>query len=305
MDNAFKFNGIFPPVVTLLDQNGEIDYELNKRYLDHLISSGVHGLILLGSSGEFSSLTLQERKSYVKEMVSHVSGRVPVIVGVGNTVLKEVLELVTLCDALGANGVMAVNPYYWKLSDDQLLRYYSTIADHTKMPILLYNIPSFTGQALSIELVAKLASEYENICGIKETVAEIGHIREMIFALNEVRDDFMVFSAFDEHMLPALTIGSAGSINGSAVFAPELSVGLYESYKRGDFEAAQQYHYKLSIAMEIYSYSQSYFTSMKEAVHHRWFSVDAGHRAPFDVFPDELKGKVEKLLQKLQIKQEN
>ncbi|GGC83787.1 dihydrodipicolinate synthase family protein [Thalassobacillus devorans] len=299
-----KFKGIIPPVVTLFDETGNLDLELNRKYMDVLIEQNVHGILLMGSSGEFSSLTLEERKLYMREMIKHIDNRVPVLVGVGHTVLKEVLDLCNYAELQGADGLLVVNPYYWNLSEDQLYRFYSIIAENSKLPILLYNIPSFTGQPLTVELIKKLAGNYPNICGIKETVSEFSHINEMITELKKVRQGFMVFSAFDEHALPALVNGSAGSINGSSVFAPEISVSLYEAFKENQMEKAEANHQQLVKLMDLYTYCPSFFTTMKEAVHQRWFpGYQAGHRAPFDVYPNDLSEKVSILLKTIKLKE--
>ncbi|MCM3704331.1 MULTISPECIES: dihydrodipicolinate synthase family protein [Cytobacillus] len=298
-----SFHGIIPPVVTLVDEAGNLDLELNRRYLDKLISQNIHGILLMGSSGEFSSLSIEEWKLYVREMIKHIHGRVKVMVGVGHTALKEVLELTSYAEELGADGVLVVSPYYWKLSDDQLYRFYSSVASHTELPVFIYNIPQLTGQNLPVELIVKLATDYQNISGIKETVGDFGHIRQVMTEVKKVRPDFLVFSAFDEHMLPALMIGAAGSINGSAVFAPEVSVNLYESYQRGNLAKAQSSHLQISRLMDVYTFCPTFFTSMKEAVHQRWFDTAAGHRAPFDVYPANLRENVRNLLKIIETKE--
>jgi 2-dehydro-3-deoxy-D-pentonate aldolase len=295
-----SFHGIIPPVVTLFDEAGNLDLELNKRYIDELISRNIHGILLMGSSGEFSSLTTEERKLYVREMIKHINGRVKVMVGVGHTVLKEVLELTAYTEELGGDGVLVVSPYYWKLTDEQLFRFYSIIAGHTQLQVFIYNIPQLTGQSLPIELIKKIAGNFSNISGIKETVNDFGHIREVLTEVKNVRDDFLVFSAFDDHLLPAQMIGATGSINGSAVFFPEVSVALYESYQNGDFHEAQRNHRLLSDLMNVYSFSPAFFTTMKEAVHQRWFDSAAGHRAPFDLYPESLRGNVKNMLKTIQ-----
>ncbi len=297
------FQGIIPPVVTLFDETGNIDIALNRSYIDELISRNIDGILLMGSSGEFSSLTTEERKLYVREMLKHINGRVPVMVGVGHTALKEVHELTSYAEEHGANGVLVVNPYYWKLSDEQLYRHFSSVANHTNLQVFIYNIPLLTGQNLSIELIKKLAQDHLNIAGIKETVSDFGHLRQVLAEVKKVRSDFKVFSAFDEHLLPAQMIGAAGSINGSAVFAPEISVDLYQSFHKGDFAKTQEKHQVISKLMDVYNYGPTFFTAMKEAVHQRWFDVPAGHRAPCDVYPADLGDKVAALLKNINMKE--
>ncbi|MDF2040268.1 dihydrodipicolinate synthase family protein [Cytobacillus oceanisediminis] len=297
-----RFHGIIPPVVTLFDEDGNLDLDLNKRYLDELINEGVHGILLMGSTGEFTSLTMEERKLYVKEMTKHINQRVPVLVGIGHTALCEVLNLCTFAEEQGADAVLAVNPYYWPLSEEQLYGFYGAIAENTSLPVILYNIPSLSGQSLSADLVKKLSIDYQNICGIKETINDFGHIRQMIKEVTKVRSDFMVFTAFDEHLLPGQMIGTAGSINGTASFAPEISVSLYEEYRNGNLAKAEQQHRKLSHLMDIYTLCPSFFIAVKEAVHQRWFRVNAGNLPPFDIYPKELSDKVTALLQTIETK---
>ncbi|WP_082235396.1 dihydrodipicolinate synthase family protein [Halobacillus massiliensis] len=299
-----KFRGIIPPVVTLFDEAGNLDLELNRKYMDRLIENNVHGILLMGSSGEFTSLTVEERKLYIREMLKHIDKRVPVLVGVGDTVLKNVLELSDYATRQGADGLLVVSPYYWKLSEEQLYRFYSVVANHSKLPVLLYNIPSFTGVSLSVELTKKLAENYPNICGIKETVDDFNHISSMIEVMRQVREDFAVFSAFDAHLFPGLAHGSAGSINGSAVFAPEISTQLYKHFLEDDVEKAEEQHKKLTALMDLYTFCPSFFTTMKEAVHQRWFpKYPTGHRAPFDVYPKELADQVSNLLISINLKE--
>jgi 4-hydroxy-tetrahydrodipicolinate synthase len=300
---TMDFHGIIPPVVTLFDETGNLDMALNRSYIDLLISRNIDGILLMGSSGEFSSLTTEERKLYVREMIKHINNRVPVMVGVGHTALKEVQELTSYAEEHGANGVLVVNPYYWKLSDEQLYRHFSSVANHTNLQVFIYNIPLLTGQNLSIELIKKLAEDHSNIAGIKETVSDFGHLRQVLAEVKKVRSDFRVFSAFDEHLLPAQMIGAAGSINGSAVFAPEISVDLYQSYHKGDLAEAQKKHQVISKLMDVYNYGPTFFTAMKEAVHQRWFDVAAGHRAPCDVYPADLSDKVAALLKNINMKE--
>ncbi|OXS79071.1 dihydrodipicolinate synthase family protein [Domibacillus enclensis] len=299
-----RFHGIIPPVVTLFDEAGNLDLALNKRYLDELLSRQVDGLLLMGSSGEFSSLTIEERKLYVREMIKHINGRVPVMVGVGHSALKEVIELTHYAEEQGAEGVLAVSPYYWKLSDEQLYRFFSILASETSLPVFLYNIPMLTGQTLSVELITKLAAAHKNIAGIKETISDFSHIRQVISSVKKIKPDFFVFTAFDEHLLPGQMIGTDGSINGSAVFMPEISVELYNSYQQGELHEAERQHQRISKLMDIYTLSPTFFTAMKEAVHQRWFNGQpAGHRAPFDVCSADLIEEVSAILKKINEKE--
>lgn len=295
MPDTYLFKGIIAPVVTLFDTNGEIDWEANQKLADSLINRGVHGILLMGSTGEFSALTKEERQLFAEKMTAHIDGRVQVLIGTGSTSLKDTIELSQHAQTVEADGVLVVNPYYWKYPEEQLYSYYTTIADEIKMPMMVYNIPQLTGQSLSPDLVRKLAISRENIVGVKDTILDVGHIRKLIFSIKGERPDFAVFPAFDEHLLPGLELGAAGSVNGTAVFAPEFSVGLFKAFSQGNYEEALRLHRKIAELMPIYEYSDPLFLAIKEAVHQRVLRYETGFRAPSAPVSD-LKQKVKDLL---------
>lgn len=266
--------GIISPVVTLLDENGNIDIEKNKDMLDKIIDGGVHGLILLGSSGEFPHFTLKEKKEFLSEVIPYLNNRIPVLVGTGGTVLEETVELSNFVEQLGGDGVLVVNPYYWTMSEEQIYTYYAELAKRVTIDIYLYNIPQLTGQEIPVNVIVKLASEFPTIKGIKETVGSMARIRHVINAVKSVKPDFHVYSAFDEHLLDAQILGASGSINGTSVFLPELSVSLYNAIQNNDFKEIKELHQQISELMDLYSWHPSFYISMKEAVYARWYPTE-------------------------------
>jgi 2-dehydro-3-deoxy-D-pentonate aldolase len=293
-----RFHGIIPPVVTLFDGNGDFDWEANKQLTEYLISQGVHGILYMGSTGEFSSLSMQQRKKFVQEMVEYVDGRVPVLVGTGTASLTDTIELSQHAQQCGADGILVVNPYYWKFTEDQLFEYYTAVADSVDLSVLIYNIPLLTGQNLSPKLVAKLAESRENIVGIKDTIENLGHIRQLIAETKKVRDDFAVFAAFDDLILPALQLGAAGAINGTSVFAPGFSVDLYTFFQGKEYNKALDQHQNITALMPVYEYSQPLFIAIKEAVHQEVLGFDTPYFAPGLLLDQTVKGKVKELLGK-------
>nr|WP_243297781.1 dihydrodipicolinate synthase family protein [Bacillus litorisediminis] len=287
------FHGIIPPVVTLFNEDGGFHWEANKKLTDYLIDKGVHGILYMGSTGEFSSLSIQQRKTFVSKMVEYVDRRVPVLVGTGTTTLIDTIDLSKHAQASGADGVLIVNPYYWKFSEDQLFEYFSVIADSVEISVILYNIPLLTGQSLSAQLVARLADKKQNIVGIKDTIESLGHIRKLISETKKVRKDFAVFAAFDDLVLPALQMGAAGAINGTSVFAPAYSVNLYNSYREGEYEKALELHQKLLPLMSIYELSQPLFLAIKETVNQAVLGYDTPNIAPAPSIDTALKTNVQ------------
>ncbi|BDG36225.1 dihydrodipicolinate synthase family protein [Saccharococcus caldoxylosilyticus] len=290
----YKFKGIIPPVVTLFNKDGEFDWEANYMLADHLIKKGVHGLLYMGSMGEFSSLTVEERKLFVEKMVRYVDGRVPVLIGTGTASLKDTIYLSQHAEYIGANGVLVVNPFYWKYTERQLYDYYVNVAKSIKIPLIIYNIPSLTGQDLSPSLILRLAMDQENIVGVKDTTERLGHIRQLI-GIAEQRADFSVFAAFDDLLLPALQMGAAGGINGTATFLPELSVRLFESFKAGQYQTALTLNESILKLMSIYELSQPLFIAVKEAVHQLILGHQTSPRLPIAEY-DDLKKAVQLFL---------
>ena len=294
--NGCKFHGIIPPVVTLFNEDGDFNWEANKKLTDFLIEKGVHGILFMGSTGEFSSLTIEQRKTFTEQMVKYVDGRVPVLIGTGTPSPSDTIDLSKHAQESGADGVLVVNPFYWKFSDDQLFEYFTQVADSVDISVIIYNIPLLTGQSLSPQLIAKLAESRENIVGIKDTIESMAHIRQLLTETKKVREDFAVFAAFDELVFPALQIGAAGSINGTSIFAPEASVRLYNSFKEGNFETALEQHQKIVSLMPIYEFSQPLFIAIKEAVNQSVIGYDTAYIAPALQLDQSLKGKVKKYL---------
>ncbi|MED3907446.1 dihydrodipicolinate synthase family protein [Geobacillus thermodenitrificans] len=293
---ACKWKGIIPPVVTLFDEKRGFDWEANDFLADYLIQQGVHGLLYMGSTGEFSSLTSEERKVFAERMVRYVDGRVPVLIGTGSTSLKETIYLSQHAESIGASGVLVVNPFYWKYTDRQLYDYYTSVAKSIRIPLLIYNIPLLTGQDLSPDLVLRLAVEHENIVGIKDTTEKLGHIRQLI-RIKEQREDFAVFAAFDDLLLPSLQMGAAGAINGTAVFLPELSVQLFESFHAQQYEETLKANESILKLMAIYELSQPLYIAIKEAVHQLILGRHTALRPPVKEC-DELEDRIRIFLNK-------
>ncbi|MEH7224700.1 dihydrodipicolinate synthase family protein [Bacillus sp. JJ1566] len=262
-----KFHGIISPVVTLFNEDGDFNWEANKQLTDFLIDKGVHGILFMGSTGEFSSLSIDMRKRFMEDMIPYVNNRVPVLIGTGSTSLADTIELSRHAQDCGADGVLVVSPYYWKFTENQLFDYFTSVSKSIDISILIYNIPMLTGQSLSPQLIARLAESYDNIVGIKDTIDNLGHIRKLIFETKKKREDFAVFAAFDDLVLPALQIGAKGSVHGTSVFAPEHSVNLYNCFKSGKLEEALDHHQKIISLMSVYELSEPLFLAIKETVH--------------------------------------
>ncbi|MGG1289804.1 dihydrodipicolinate synthase family protein [Bacillus smithii] len=292
------FRGIIPPVCTILDEAGNLDRKGMGRLIDFLIETGVNGLLFLGSSGEFSQMSVQERKEVAAFATDYVHQRVPVIIGTGSTNTREAIELSRHAEQVGADGILVVNPYYWPLSEKNLLQHYGDIAESVSIPVLLYNFPGLTGQDLTPDFVLQLVDRYPNIAGIKETTDEAGHIREMIIKVKGKHPNFSVFSGYDDHLLNTLFLGGDGSIASSVNFAPELSLGIYQAFQNGEMETALKLHQRLAYLPLLYKLDSPFVNVVKEAIALRGINVSTYVLPPARPLDSLKKEELKKILQK-------
>lgn len=274
-----KLYGVCPPVITIFSEEGKIDLEANKKQADFLIEKEVDGLAYLGTSGEFSTLTLVEKKDFIKEMFGYVNGRVKVIVGVGDTSLINTLEFLEYVENLGVDGVLLINPYFSVYSEEMVEAYYNKVASFTKLPIILYNFPDLTGFNFSSDLVIRLVQKNDNIAGIKETIGDPGHLRDMN-RVKQYNPEFTIFCAYENQGLGALINGADGFINATANFAPEFSVKTYQSFKSNDLNQAAKWYEKMCSSMDVYDFSQPLFLACKQAVYARVLKKEGFERLP-------------------------
>lgn len=275
-----KFKGIIPPMVTIFNEEGSINWEGNKALIDYLVAGGVHGIFVLGSSGEFAHLSTPERKEFAEFAVDYVRGRVPVLVGTGHSSTREVVDLSRHAQSVGADGIVVVTPYYWGLSEENLFNHYKTVASSVDLPVIIYHFPALTGQQLPAELVVRMVREMPNIVGIKDTIDNVAHIRELILNVKEVNPDFSVLAGFDHHLFNTLAMGGDGAIPGTANFAPEINVGVYEKFMAGEYAEALQLNKTLISLSRIYSLDMPAIGIIKEGLKIRGVAIEPHVRQP-------------------------
>ena len=291
-----KFRGIIPPVSTTFDGNGNIDKIALADVADFLIKKGVDGLFYLGTGGEFSQMNAGQRMDFAEAAIAAVGGRVPVLIGVGSPSTDEAVELAKHAETSGADGIVIINPYYWKVAASNLDDYYHRIASSVRLPAIVYNFPDLTGQDLTPDIVKRLALQNENIVGIKDTIDSVGHLRAMINTVKAVRPDFSVFCGFDDHLLNNLLLGGDGAITASANFAPELSVGIFRAWQDGDLATAATLNKKLLQLPAIYSLETPFVSLIKYAMQCVGLQVNTYCLPPILEASEEAKARVRKLL---------
>lgn len=238
----FKPYGVITPVLTALDENENFNKDAYQKFIDHLIKSGVHGIFSLGTNGEFYAFSFEEKLEIIKAAVEAVDGRVPVYAGTGCVTTKETVELSKAVEALGGVDCLSViSPYFTAITQDDLYRHYSAVAKAVNLPILLYNIPARTGNNIAFTTVKKLV-EFDNIIGIKDSS---GNFDNTLKYIENTDPRLHVLAGSDSLILWTLKAGGSGAISGCSNVFPELMVSIYELFKKGDFEAANEAQKKI------------------------------------------------------------
>ncbi|WP_042337713.1 dihydrodipicolinate synthase family protein [Bacillus andreraoultii] len=299
MQEQTKFKGVIPPVSTLLHNDNSLDQDGMKRLIDFLIDAKVDGLFFMGSGGEFANMSERFRKEVAEFVISYVNKRVPVLIGTGTPSTDKTILLSQHAQDAGADGVIVINPYYYKLNDNALFKHYTSIAEKVDLPIMLYNFPGCTGQDLSPEFLLKLAKTCPNIVGVKDTVPEVAHTREIIQIVKSEVPHFSVFCGYDDHFLNTLLNGGDGSIGLTANFAPEIQVGLYQAHQQNDFKSAVNYHQILAQLVRLYTLDSPFYNLVKDALRLRGFDISTKVLSPATELSADKKAYLIDYLQKL------
>ena len=203
------------PVVTVFDEKEKPDYEGNKKVIDFLIEGGVDGILVLGSSGEFTGLTKQEKHDFFKFYADYTAGRTKLYAGTGSLNFEDTVALSNEVNEMGYEGAMVIGPCYYALDQEKIFVYYDTLAKSIKGNLYIYNFPARSGHSIAPETLKKLVENNANIKGLKDSVSEPNHTNELMLAVEG--HEFEMFSGFDDQFLYNLTSGGV-EISDRAIF---------------------------------------------------------------------------------------
>ena len=225
------FKGVIVPMVTPFNRDEEqsINYEAAEQLLEKLISEGADGIFTFGSNGEFHVCNPDEKIMFSKFIIDKTAGRLPVYVGTGACSTKEALYMSCEAEAIGADALSVINPYFLGISDQQLVEYFKTVAASVKIPVLLYNIPKGTGKNISKEAVEQLVT-IENIKGIKDSSGNIDNLKDYL--------DATAGHDVDGKISEAHALGAQGTIAGTANLITKVVVDLWKALEAGNAEEA-------------------------------------------------------------------
>src|SRR5579863_3453365 len=218
------FHGVFPYLVSPVDADGRVRGEVLARLCDDLVTSGVHGLTPLGSTGEFAYLNNAQRASVVQATIEAAKGRVPVVAGVASTSTLDAVAQAKAYQELGADGILAILEAYFPLQDAQIESYFRSVADAVDIPVVIYTNPQFQRSDLSLDCIARL-SAHPRIQYIKDASTNTGRLLSI---MNRCGDSIRVFSASAHIPAAVMLIGGVGWMAGPACIIPRQSVELYD-----------------------------------------------------------------------------
>lgn len=287
-----EIKGIIPPIITPMHEDESVNYEELRNQTERLIESGVHGIFALGTNGEGYILTRDEKKKVLETVIDQVNGRIPVYAGTGCISTRETLELSREAKAIGADVLSVITPSFAAAGQEELYIHYETLAKSVDMPIVMYNIPARTGNALEKSTVERLA-KIENIVGIKDSSGDFDNMLEYISAGRG--EDFSVLSGNDSLIIRNLLAGGTGGIAGCANVFPKTMVYIYELFVEGDTEKAKAVNESIGEFRACFKYGNPN-TIVKLAVFMLGYNV-GNCRAPFNLVSPEGKTAIKRVLE--------
>ena len=242
-----RLRGSIVPLVTPF-HDGRLDEDALRRLVEFQICHGSHGISVLGTTGEPTSLTADERERVMALAVEAAGGRVPVLVGTGSNNHDETLRYTRLAERLGADALLLIVPYYNKPSQRGLYEHFRRAAEATSLPVVLYNIPGRSAVNLEPDTIAQLHAACENIVGVKEANASLDQVSRVLARCGR---DLLVYSGIETLCFPMLALGGAGHMSATANVAPERVALLYDLCAAGRWDEARDLHYELLELNEV------------------------------------------------------
>lgn len=264
MSNKAIFSGAWCPSVLPFKANGDIDYDALQKHFSRLEETKIDGILLMGTIGEFVTMSLHERIELMKK--ARKMTRLPMIAHVSTTCIEDMVHLADIAYAEGYDAVMALPHYYYAQTPKQLFEYYKDLDRRFAGKWLIYNFPARTGCDVDAALVLQLVNECPNFVGIKDTVDCSSHTRLIVRKVTPVRNDFAVFAGFDEYFVPNLMNGGAGVLSGLNNVVPELFAQIKAAYHANNLKEVAALHQEIGRLSAIYSIGDDFVTTIKTTV---------------------------------------
>ena len=297
-------SGIIPPLVTPLVDNETLDVESLERLIEHLIAGGVHGLFVLGTTGEEQSLSYDVRKQMIRESCRINRGRLPLLACITDTSIVESIKLARVAADCGADGVVSAPPYYFATGQPELAQFYEELVPQLPLPVFLYNMPSHVKVSFAPDTVRRIAQNPQ-VVGFKDSSANAVYFQSVMYKMQH-RPEFAMLVGPEEITGECVLLGGDGGINGGANMFPELYVGMYNAAKQRDIETVLKLQqYIMQISTSIYTvgrHGSSYLKGLKCALSLLGIINDDFVASPFYKFEAPEREKIRQALDALPIK---
>lgn len=261
---TLRLSGIIPPLVTPLLDRDEIDHAGLERLIERVIKGGVHGIFLLGTTGEAPSLSYRLRRELIERATSIVAGRIPVLVGITDTSFIESVQLAKHSAKVGANAVVLSTPYYFPAGQTELTGYVENLVPELPLPLVLYNMPSLTKVWFEIETLERLSS-IPQIIGVKDSSGDLDYFAKAV-RLKQLRPDWSIMIGPEAKLPAAMQLGGDGGVAGGANVFPELFVECYDACVAGDTVRIRELQTAIDALQQIYEvgkYASKYIKATK------------------------------------------
>ncbi len=260
--------GIVPPLVTPLLDNDTLDLEGLEKLIEHVIAGGVSGLFILGTTGEAQSLSYELRVEMIKQTTRLLKNRLPLLVGISDTSLKDSISLSQVAGEMGADALVSAPPYYYATGQPELAEFYESLIPQLELPIYLYNMPSHTKVAFAPSIIRRIA-ENEKVIGFKDSSSNGTYFQQVMYEMRD-RKDFSIFVGPEEMMAEVVLMGADGGVNGGANMFPKLYVDLYNAAATQNMAEVKRLHaIVMQISATIYSvgsFGSSYLKGVKSGL---------------------------------------
>jgi len=299
-NHTSTLRGIIPPMITPLLDNNTLDEKGVENIVEHLISGGVSGIFILGTTGEAQHLSFRIKGELIRKTAACIGRRVPLLVGITDASFYESLKIARIAAENNAAALVAAPPYYFSLGQPELIEYYEALASQSPLPLYLYNIPSHTKIMIEIDTV-KVLAQHKNIIGLKDSSANGVYFCKLLHLFNH-RPDFGLYVGPEEMMASTVLMGAHGGISGGANVYPEIFVRTYQAAAAKDISKTLELQNRMiQVSLELYNigrFGSSYIKGVKTALSLKGICSDVLAQ-PFNRFLEPEKEKVKMAVERL------
>lgn len=286
---------IIVPVVTVFDKNEKPDFEENKKVIDFLVDGGVDGILVLGSTGEFTVLDYEDKLQFAKDYYDYTNGRVDLYFGSNCPSFEDTVKLSNEAIKIGYKGVMVIGPYYFGTDDEKMFIYYNELAKKVDGDIYIYNFPARSGYSISGETYAKLVKENNNIVGLKDSVMDPLHTNRLLRSTEDKKTK--VYSGFDDQFLYNLSTGGAGCIGALSNLVPDLWSDLIKATKEKNFDKVYELSTLIHKLMPLYDLDSNFSHLFKRLMGVRGVDISSKSIFPYNQLSEDIYEKGRKILE--------